>query len=108
MIEVTVRLDESAIQTAAEEAWKRLLAPDDYRGHGGGAYQAVVRAAKDYIGTMDLRPLLAAAMQKHLQSTVDEVVQEHLRVALKKRLKSMPAVEVFGADSTPQAKEQAC
>lgn len=98
MIEVTVRLDESAIQAAAEEAWKRMLSATEAGGRygvQGEANKIVVQACHQHLAAMDLRPFIDAAMQRLIQSTVDEVVQEHLRAAAKKRLKSMPAADLL-------------
>lgn len=91
-IELTVKLDTDAVETAIREAWQReFRSPDPYsrEAKGGAGWQEVMRQVQVHIRTLDVSDMIAALAKARLESIVDEAVTSALREMVKKKAKEM-------------------
>lgn len=104
MINITIELDETMLHDSAKAAWQKLLrAPEYSSGNGGEGHQHIQRQVLESLKAMDLSAVIAASVTKQLASTVDDVVAQMLRDAVKKQAKAMQARgDLLQAPDLPQ------
>lgn len=88
-MKLEIYIDDSLFRKAAESAFAEQFAYQRF-GKAFGT-ELIERHAKDYVSKMDFTPYIQAAAKSKLDDVVNQVVEQALRDAAKRKAKQMQA-----------------
>ncbi len=89
LVEIDEEKLNQSLLVAIDHATKCLLFEGSYSREAGAGYSAVEKAVHDYMATIDLQPMIKAAVAEKLDVLIKNVVETTLIAKIKKTAKEM-------------------